>query len=154
MKRSGKKGFTLLEIMVAISILSISFITLMNFSGNTLRVSLRAENLTIATMLARQKMTDVEIELHKKMQRNEFPDEKTENGRFDEPYEDFSWSMEVRKVDLPAPVTGEGGGLQDVLAKQLTKEIARTVRELKVIIKWVEGEDEQVVDVVTHIVKL
>lgn len=149
-----QEGFTLIEVMVAISILAISLLALMNSSSNTLIVSGRAEAMTIATMLARQKMTDVEIELNKAMKRNEFPDEKSEDGKFDEPFEDYSWTMEIKRVDLPAPVTGEKGSMQDVIGRQLTKEISKTVRELKVIIKWEELGEEQTIDVVTHIVKL
>ena len=149
-----KRGFTLLEVMVAIAILSISLIVLLSYTGNTMNTSLRAEQMTIATMLARQKMADIETDLNKGMRRNEFPDEKSEEGTFEAPYEDFAWEMEVRKVDLPAPVTGEPGSLQDVIGKNLTKQISNTVRELKLIVKWGEPEDEDTLEVVTHIVKL
>ncbi len=150
-----RMGFTLIEIMVAVSILSISLIALMSFSGNTLIKSGRAEQMTIAVMLARQKMTDIELELEKKMKRNEFPDEKSEDGKFDEPYEDYTWEMEVRRVELPPPVQGdEGGQIQGMVAKQLTKEISKTVRELKLTVKWDEMDEEQSIEVVTHIVKL
>ena len=147
-------AFTLLEVMVAMAILAISLLALMDFSGNTLITSGRAESMTIATMLARQKMVEIEVELHKGMQMNEFPDEKSEEGKFDEPYEDYSWEMEVKKVELPAPMTGEEGGLQQMVGQQLTKEISKTVRELKLKVKWLELGEEQSIDVVTHIVKL
>jgi type II secretion system protein I len=148
-------GFTLIEIMVSVAILSISLIALMGFSGNTLIKSGRAEQMTIAVMLARQKMTDIELELQKAMKKNEFPDEKSEDGKFDEPYEDYTWAMEIRRVELPPPVQGdEGGQIQGMVAKQLTKEISKTVRELKLTVKWDEMDDEQSVEVVTHIVKL
>ena len=99
-------------------------------------------------------MVEIEVELHKGIQMNEFPDEKSEEGKFDEPYEDYSWEMEVKKVELPAPMTGEEGGFQQMIGQQLTKEISKTVRELKLKIKWLELGEEQSVDVVTHIVKL
>lgn len=150
----SRRGFTLLEILVAMAILSISMLALMSISGNTLVVSGRAENVTVATMLARQKMTDIEIELSKAMKKNEFPDEKSEEGTFDEPFEDYSWAMEIRRVELPAPVTGEEGGIQEMVGRQLTEEISKTIRELKLTIKWKELEEEQSFDIVTHIVKL
>jgi len=148
------KGFTLLEVMISIAILSISLLVLMRFSGNSLVTSGHAEKMTVAAMLARQKMTDVEIELNEQMRKNEFPDEKSEDGRFDEPYEDYGWKMEIRRVELPAPVTGEKGSIQDMIGRQLTQEISKTVRELKVTVTWDELGEEQALDVTTHIVKL
>lgn len=147
-------GFTLLEVMVAIGILAISMTVLMTFSGNTMIKSGRAEKLLIATMLARQKMADIEIDLAKAAKKGEFPDERSEEGKFDEPYEEYGWKMEIRKVTLPAPITGEKGGIQEMVGKQLTQEIGKTVRELKLTVIWGELEEEQSFDVVTHIVKM
>ena len=110
--------------------------------------------MTIAAMLARQKMTDLELEIQKGMKRNEFPDEKSEGDKFDEPYEDYSWKMEIRKVDLPLPPTEDESSMQAIIGKQLTKEISKTVRELKLTVIWEEMGEEQSIDVVTHIVKL
>lgn len=152
--RQIESGFSLLEVMVSIAILAVSLTVLLTFSGNTLLKSGRAERLTIAAMLARQKMTDLEIELEKSKKKREFPDERSEDGEFDEPFEDYRWKMEIRRVELPAPATGEEGSMQDMIGKQLTKEISRTVRELKLTVLWNEGEEEQTIDVVTHIVKL
>ena len=148
------QGFTLLEVMIAVAVLATSLLALMNSSGNTLITSGRAERISIATMLARTKMNELELDLEKGRVKNEFPDEKEEEGKFDEPYEDYSWAMTIRKVDLPAPVTGEKGSIQDVIAQNLTKEISNTVRELKLTIKWEELREEQTLDVVTHIIKM
>ncbi len=156
-------GFTLLEVMVSIAILAVSLTVLMTFSGNTLVASGRAERVTIATMLARQKMVDLELEIQKGLKRGEFPDERSEGGTFDEPYEDYRWEMEITRVELPAPpmpAEGEGGegggagGIQAVIGKQLTKEIAKAVRQLKLVVTWEELGEEQTLDVVTHIVKI
>ncbi|MFH1831024.1 MAG: type II secretion system protein [Pseudomonadota bacterium] len=154
MRKSHDSGFTLLEVMVSIAILAVALTTLLMFSGNTLIKSGRAEKLLVATMLARQKMTEIDIDLEKAKKKKEFPDEKSEDGSFDEPFDDYKWKMEIRRVDLPAPVTGEEGSIQGVIGKQLTKEITKTVRELKLTVLWEEMGEEQTIDVVTHIVKL
>lgn len=147
-------GFTLLEVMVAVAILSISLMVLMNISGNTLVMSGRSEMMTVATMLAQKKMTEIELELKRGMKLNEFPDEKSEEGKFDDPYEDFSWAVEIKKVELPAPVTGEKGSIQEMIGRNLTKEISNTIRELKVTVKWEELGEQESIDVTTHIVKI
>ena len=41
-----------------------------------------------------------------------------------------------------------------MVGKQLTQEIGKTVRELKLTVIWGELEEEQSFDVVTHIVKM
>lgn len=147
-------AFTLIEVMVAISILAISMTVLLTFSGNSMIRSGRAEALTVATMLARQQMTDLELEIEKGLQKGEFPEEKSEGGTFEEPFEEYQWKAEIRRIELPAPVAGEKGSIQDVVAQQLTKEISNTVRELKLTVLWTEMGEEQTIEVVTHIVKM
>lgn len=150
----NKKGFTLLEVMVAMAILAGSLTALIGLTGNSMIRSGRAEKLLTATMLARQKMADIEIDIEKARTKGEFPEEKDEDGTFDEPFEEYSWKMEIKKVDLPAPVSGEKGSVQEMVGKQLTKEISQTVRQLKFTILWKERGEEQSFDVVTHIIKL
>lgn len=150
----SNRGFSLLEVMVSIAILAVSLTVLLTFSGNTLIKSGRAEKMLIAAMLARQKMADIDIEMEKARKKKEFPEERSEDGNFEEPFEDYKWKMEIRSIELPAPVTGDEGSMQAMIGKQLTKEISRTVRELKLTVSWEDMGEEQSVDVVTHIVKL
>lgn len=147
-------GFTLLEVMVSVAILALSLIVLFSFQGNTLQASGRAERMTTATMLARQKMVEIELDLEKGMQAGEFPDERTEEEHFETPFDDFRWKMQIKKVELPAPVTAEEGSVQALVARQLTTEIAKTVRELRFTVLWDELGEEQSIEVVTHLVKL
>lgn len=151
---NNKRGFTLLEVMVAVAILAISLSVLLAFQGNTLIASRRQEQMTIATMLARQKMVEIELDLELGMQAGEFPDERSEDAQFDKPFEDYRWKMTIKKVELPAPVTAEEGSVQDMIAKQLTTEIAKTVREVRLEILWEELGEPQSMEVVTHLVKL
>lgn len=143
-----------MEVMVSVAILAISLSVLLNFQGNTLLVSGRQEKMTIATMLAKQKMVEIELELEKGMQAGEFPDERSEEERFDEPFSDYRWKMTLKKVELPAPLAAEEGSVQGMIAKQLTTEIAKSVRELSLEVMWVELGEEQSLEVVTHLVKL
>lgn len=152
--RKNSSGFTLLEVMVAVAILAISLSVLLSFQGNTLLVSGRQENITIATMLARQKMVEIELELEEGMRKGEFPDDRSDEAVFDPPFEDYRWKMSVKKVELPAPVVGEEGSVQDMIGKQLSQEIAKTVRELRLEISWDEMGEPQSVEVVTHLVRL
>ncbi|MFH0800574.1 MAG: type II secretion system protein [Pseudomonadota bacterium] len=154
-RRSGLNiGFTLLEVMVAMAILAGSLSAIIGLTGNAMIRSGRAEKMLVATMLARQKMAEIEIDIEKGRQKGEFPDEKSEDGKFEEPFENYTWKMEIKRVELPAPVMGEKGSMQDVVGKQLTKEISLTVRELNLSVLWKDRGEEQSYDLVTHIVKL
>ena len=152
--RVTSHGFTLLEVMIAVAILAVTLTTLMTFSGNTMIKSGRAERLLVATTLARQKMAEIELDLMKATKKGEFPDERSEDGKFDEPYDDYSWKMALRRVELPAPVMGEKGSIQETVGRELTKEISKTVRELKLTVLWQELGEEQTYEVVTHVVKM
>src|SRR4029434_8634259 len=104
-------GFTLLDIMIALAILSISLLSLYNSIGNSLKASGFAEDMHRAMLLARQRMSEIRITLDEEMARGAFPDEKEEEGTFDKPNERFKWSYTLRKVEVPAinPAGLEGG---------------------------------------------
>lgn len=140
--------------MIAVGILAISITAVIGISVGAIKRSARTENLINATMLARAKMADIQITLDKEGKKGDFPDERSEDGKFEEPYEDFSWKMEIKKVELPAPITGEKGSVQEMVGRQLTKQISNTVRELKLTVVWKEKGEDQTLHVVTHIVKL
>ena len=153
--RKDCRGFSLLEIMVAVALLAIAATTLLTFHGNSLITSGRAENITIAAMLARYKITEIELDLKNGMKKGEFPDEKTDEGSFEKPYEDYKWKMTIKSVKLPtAAQQQDEASLTGMISRQLSEEIAKIVREVKIEVIWEEMEEEQSIDVVTHIVKL
>ncbi|MDO8493757.1 MAG: prepilin-type N-terminal cleavage/methylation domain-containing protein [Deltaproteobacteria bacterium] len=153
-RNDNDRGFSLLEVMVAVAILSISFMALINFQSQTTFRIVRAENITKATFLAREKMADQILNLEKEMQQQRvFPEDREENGQFEEPYERFSWEWRVRKVEIPMPESDEGGP-QIAMLRMVTTNIKNLVREAKLTVKWEELGKERKIEVVTHIGKL
>ena len=156
------KGFSLLEILIAVAILATSFTVLLTSQGSSYLSSERAEQITQATFLARQKMSDIEIELAKDLEKNKFPDqEKEEVGIFDEPLDEFRWKYSVRKVEIPIVGTGNeesGNPLIGAYMKNMMEQISKSIREIKVTIFWGDKdskeEDQPQMSVTTHIVKL
>lgn len=146
------RGFTLLETLIAVGILSVALVTIMSMQSAAMRSSYQAENLSLATMLAKKQMAEYEVQVQKMLRASEFPDDKVEEGTFEEPYGDFHWRAEIKSIELPAPPSDEG--IQGMVAKQLTSEISKSVRQLTLSIFWTEGEEEQQIDVVTHVVKM
>ena len=56
-------GFTLLEIMVAVAILSATLVVLLQIVTNNIRATNHAKLTTAATFLARNKMSDIEDQI-------------------------------------------------------------------------------------------
>ncbi|MFH1652661.1 MAG: prepilin-type N-terminal cleavage/methylation domain-containing protein [Pseudomonadota bacterium] len=152
--RKPSLGFTLIEVLVAVGIMAMSLVVLLGFEGNTVRMSGRSKDITVASWLARLKIVEIQMELAKDKKKGEFPEDKSENGDFEEPFQDYSWNMVLRKVELPAPPGIEEGSMQDMIAKQLTQQISQSVRELKVSIKHRLWDEKRAVVVTTHMVKL
>lgn len=96
--RNATRGFTLLEVMVSLSILALALVAISGINANSFNRSNYAREVTVATMLARSKMIDIEIELADEG----FSDsDKEYDGDFsDEGYSSMTWSATVRKVEV------------------------------------------------------
>lgn len=95
---SGRRGFSLLEVMVAMAILALSLTVIAGINANSFESSNYARGLTVATLLARSKMLDIELEL----QKDGFSQgERKLDGDFsDEGYRDMQWEAVVRPIDV------------------------------------------------------
>jgi type II secretion system protein I len=151
----NKKGFTLLEIMLALAIFAMAVSAVVGFNARGYVNEARARRLTVAVELARQKMVDAQLDVEKEINKGAFPEEKTDEGEFERPFEDYRWKMEIRKVELPMPPLGEEANeMMKQMMETITKQISESVRELKLTISWKEMERERSFSVVTHIAKL
>ena len=144
-----------MEVMLALAIFALAVAALVGFQARGYINDAKARHLTIAVELARFKINDYQLDIDKEISKGSFPEEKSEEGEFEKPYEDYRWKMELRKVELPLPPLGEQ---QNELTKQvmqtITKQISDVVRELKLTISWKEMEVERSFSVTTHIAKM
>lgn len=94
----GREGFTLLEVMVSLSILALAFVAIAGIQANSFEASNYARRITIATMLARSKMLDLELML----QDDGFStSDKEESGDFsEEGYSEMRWTATIRKIEV------------------------------------------------------
>lgn len=144
-----------MEIMLALVIFAIAISALVGFNARGYVNESRARKLTVAVELARQKMVDAQLDVEKEINKGAFPEEKTDEGEFERPFEDYRWKLEIRKVELPAPPLGEEAGvMMKQMMEMITKQISDSVRELKLTISWKEMERDRSFSVVTHIAKL
>ena len=110
--RQRRAGFTLLEVLVAVSILGLGLTVILSSQVGLFSSSQRAENLSLATHLARCRMNETEVELLKEG----YPviDETKDEGSCceDESESRFRCSWVIQRIELPQPA-GEGadGGL-------------------------------------------
>lgn len=153
-RRAG--GFSLIEILMALGILSIALTGVLTLFASAQGNSRKAEALTMATMLARKKMAEVALDMDKRIVEGRFPqDAEHEEGAFEVPYDQYKWSIDVRKVELPLPpIQDEKAQLLQVFMEMISKQIAEAVREIKLTVTWMVRNKEQTIAVATHIVNI
>lgn len=96
--RAARRGFTLLEVMVALSILSLALVTISGINATAFESSNYAKWVTVATLLARGKMLEVEEQLRK----DGFGEsDKEYDGDFsEEGYAAIKWRATCRQVEV------------------------------------------------------
>lgn len=96
-RRSWTDGFTLLEVMVALAIVSGALVALLTLGNRSVTAQTRLQRLTQATLLAQQKMAETEVGSRRKTL------EKTlQEGRFDAPHADYRWRLAFAETPLPS----------------------------------------------------
>ena len=110
-----KRGFTLLEVSVALAILAIGLVSIVDINTGAARLHEQSKHLTVATLLAKGKMIDLE----QKLNEDGFSDfDQQIDGTFDEQgHPEIRWHAEILKPDtakandqLTQLITGAMGG--------------------------------------------
>jgi general secretion pathway protein I len=121
MRRRRAAGFSLLEVMIAMSILAAALTWIVVGMARNISAENHAKLMTTATFLARSKMNDLEDELYEKGF-GEFEKELT--GTFeDRGFQRFSWRLIVDKVEMPSvdqvqTVLGKAGDVKAAVTGQ------------------------------------
>ena len=110
----NSKGFTFLEVMVAVAIMAMVLVTLLGLKNKTMQDVMLAEHMTTATLLAKQMMTDTIIS------KQRLPLE--EDGTFpDEEFKEYAWkkviapTMFARIMELRVAVLWQEGTRQEMV---------------------------------------
>jgi general secretion pathway protein I len=95
------KGFTLLEVMVAIALLAMGLMLLLQVQARSIQLAQQARNISVATGLARAKLYDCEQDFLKKgFSIGDYDEE----GRMDEEgFDNFFWECHAYKPEMPVP---------------------------------------------------
>jgi prepilin-type N-terminal cleavage/methylation domain-containing protein len=112
-QRRAPAGFTLLECMMALLLISTTLVILMESQSWAVRSQDRAARISTATMLASEVMTLLELRMAKEGFGELEVHERGDFGanRFAGAYEDFRWEYEVEKVEVKLPNLGQLMGM-------------------------------------------
>ena len=87
-------GFTLLEVMVALAVMSIVLVSVYRMHSQSLAMNTAARFYTQAPMLAQSKMVEIEA-----LSSSAFP---TDSGEFGEEFPGYSWNVTTEDVSSEA----------------------------------------------------
>ena len=109
------RGFTLLEVMVALAIMAIALTAVLGSQSQGVSLAIEAKFNTTAALLARSKMAEIRLKK---------PDDLiSDSGDFGEDFSGYTWQVTVNRVALD--------NLEDV---------SNHLRQIDLEISW--GEDE------------
>jgi general secretion pathway protein I len=170
--RSASSGFTLIEIMVAFAILSLTLVTLLGIVTNNVRATNHAKMTTAATFLARIKMSDVEDQV---LYEGFTTDTENAHGTFKEDgYPQFRWETMIERIELPTDMTQKSqdkaretsndakdpmsmmtgflGGMMSSFIEPIRIGLQESVRKVTVRVLWDEtGRRDQTMEVVQYL---
>lgn len=110
--KAENKGFTLLEVMVAVGILAFALVTLLGAVNRNIILTSNARNREIAANLANEIITRIEIE--------GLPEVRQDSGEF-EKYPGFKWFLSIDPFNLA--------------------QLEAQVNIVRVLITWDDGEE-------------
>jgi general secretion pathway protein I len=96
-RKSQRSGFTLLEIMIALAIISIAMVSLLGLANRSILVHERLQRITSATLLAQQKMAEAEVN-----STNGTLGATDSQGEFESPYAEYRWQITFGETPLPS----------------------------------------------------
>jgi general secretion pathway protein I len=107
MKRSLQSGFTLLEVMIAVSIIAIAFVTLIGSQSQSVSIAGHTRFVITSALLAQKKLTDIESA--------DFGYVSSGSGDFGENYPGYSWKTDVSELsEDDTGIEGSDGMLKAV----------------------------------------
>ncbi len=149
----NKKGFTLLETLLAVVILSMGILLLtQSWSGSYLRIRKTQLNQDVSALLER-KMAEIDLEYRGKPLET-IPEEKEDDFGSENPK--YRWKMTSKEFQVPnlsSILMSQEGGANEMLMmmiQQLTDHLAKTIKEVKVSVIYTGGKKPLEYSVVTY----
>jgi type II secretion system protein I len=161
----SERGFTLLEVMIAMGIMAVAFASILSVVSESENKAIKARQRNVVAMLAKNVMIETEYKLEGKT----FDEVKKEDGgQFKDPFQDYRWKTVIKEIKFPSLNFGAGGGggsgdskgdsgtnsAVELLGKLITNYLSKAVREVTVTISWQTGSATQEFSLATYWVDL
>jgi general secretion pathway protein I len=93
MAEKNIKGFTLMEVMLAMAILAIALVSVYQSQSQSISMATESRFMTTAALLAQSKMAEVET--------GSIFDTSSKDGDFGTDYPEYTWHLEVGDTQIP-----------------------------------------------------
>jgi general secretion pathway protein I len=93
MTRNNTKGFTLMEVMIAMAILAGALVVIFQSQSQSISMSTDSRFMTTAALLAQSKMAEVEA--------GSILDTNSKDGDFGTDYPDYTWHFDIGDTQIP-----------------------------------------------------
>lgn len=120
--KHGDKAFTLLEVMIAMSVLALTLVTIFQLQSQSISMETQSRFLTTASLLAQSKMAELE-------NLNNIEDI-NKSGNFGEEFPDYNWDMDASDTEekklkkITITITNEVMKINNVYRLVLFKSVA------------------------------
>ena len=103
----GTSGFTLLEVMVAVAVIAIAFVTLIGAQSQSVAIATNSKFDAMASLLAQWKVAELNLQDYNELT--------SATGNFGQDFSNFFWEMKVTELsDGDTGIKGSGGMLKAV----------------------------------------
>lgn len=147
---STASGFTLLEVIIALAIMTITFASILSVESSSIQATSRAKQMNIVGMLAKNQMVETEFKIQGK-KFAEIPRE--ESGQFEAPYESYRWKTGIKPLEFPNFNSLGAAGKQsqnsggpigiDQIAQIASNYFSKSLSLVTVTVFWKQGTQEQ-----------
>ena len=151
--RPADQGFTFLEVMVALAIMSVALVTVIVAQSQSIALVEKGKDISFLTELARRKMAELELEFRG---RSLGELREKEKGKFEEEdLADFSWSYEIRKLEIPKGLSNQlsdqAGGKGNVGMGAVADILGKSISQLELTVVWGDEKKGRTVSVTTFL---
>ena len=125
--RNTRKGFTLLEVMVAVVIMATVLVSLIGLKNRSMQDVMLAEHMTTATLLAKRMMVQTLPPKGTVEEEGDFSDE--EDLKDLENYKEYTWKKTISRIPLSE---------------------TKFIYEVRIAVLWKEGARQEQVELVSY----
>ena len=106
-------GFTLLEVMVAVAIIAMSFVSLLGSQSQSISIADISRFETTAAMLAWEKLSELQLAGYSELTDG--------SGQFEDAFADYSWQSEVRELGEAETGIADSDGMLKLVTLKISR---------------------------------